>query len=89
MCAIPSFVSASLNPIPTIEHFRIREPPTMSALDKAYELENNPNKISHSDWLKFNFYSYLFKLFNRLFFSNSFNCFHELVFRKKDIYLMN
>lgn len=37
MCAIPSFGSASLNPIPTIEHFRIREPPTMSAPDKAYE----------------------------------------------------
>ena len=39
MCAIPPLVSASLNPIIPIivQHFRMREPPTMSAPDKAYE----------------------------------------------------
>ena len=89
MCNSTILVLAPLNPIPTEETFRIRESPIMSAPDKAYEWENNPNIIPHSDWLKFNFYSYLFKLFNRLFFSNSFNCFHELEFRQKDIYLMN
>ena len=39
MCAIPPSVSASLNPIIPIivEHFRIREPPTIRVSDKAYE----------------------------------------------------
>ena len=31
MCAIPQLVSAPLNPIPIVEHFRPEEPPTTLA----------------------------------------------------------